>query len=44
MTESKQLQFRAALFDVLTRTNLRVPDCDISSPAFNRILEAGTPR
>jgi hypothetical protein len=42
--ESKQLQFRAELFDVLTRTNLRMRDCDISSRAFNHFLEAETPR
>ena len=44
VTESKRLQFRAELFDVLNRTNFRLPDCDISSPTFNHILEAGTPR
>jgi predicted heme/steroid binding protein len=44
VTESKQLQFRAELFNILNRTNFRLPDCDISSPTFNHILEAGTPR
>jgi len=44
VTESKQLQFRAELFDVLNRTNFRLPDCDISSPTFNQILEAESPR
>ena len=44
VTESKQLQFRAGLFDFLKRTNLRLPDCDISSPAFNHIIEAEAPR
>jgi outer membrane receptor protein involved in Fe transport len=44
ITESKRLQFRAELFDILNRTNFRLPDCDISSPTFNHILEAGTPR
>jgi hypothetical protein len=44
VAESKQLQFRAELFDVLNRTNFRLPDCDISSPTFNHILEAEAPR
>ncbi len=44
VAESKQLQFRAELFDILNRTNFRLPDCDISSPTFNHILEAGSPR
>jgi hypothetical protein len=44
LTESKQLQFRAELFDVLNRTNFRLPDSDISSPTFNHILAAEAPR
>ncbi|HEV2134891.1 MAG TPA: carboxypeptidase regulatory-like domain-containing protein [Terracidiphilus sp.] len=44
VAESKQLQFRAELFDVLNRTNFRLPDSDISSPTFNHILEAEAPR
>ena len=40
MTESKELQFRAEFFNVLNHTNLRLPDSDISSPTFNRILAA----
>jgi hypothetical protein len=44
VTESKQLQFRAELFDVLNRTNFRLPDSDISSPTFNHILAAQAPR
>jgi hypothetical protein len=44
MTESKQLQFRAELFNVLNRTNFRLPDSDISSPTFNHILAAEAPR
>ncbi|HEX8711316.1 MAG TPA: carboxypeptidase regulatory-like domain-containing protein [Terracidiphilus sp.] len=44
VTESKQLQFRAEFFDVLNRTNFRLPDSDISSPTFNHILEAEAPR
>jgi len=44
LTESKQLQFRAELFDILNRTNFRLPDSDISSPTFNHILAAQAPR
>jgi hypothetical protein len=44
VTESKQLQFRAELFDVLNRTNFRLPDSDISSPTFNHILASQSPR
>lgn len=44
VAESKQLQFRAELFDFLNRTNFRLPDSDISSPTFNHILEAQSPR
>jgi Carboxypeptidase regulatory-like domain/TonB dependent receptor len=44
VTESKQIQFRAELFNVLNRTNFRLPDCDISSPTFNHILAAEAPR
>jgi len=42
--ESKEIQFRSELFDILNRTNFRLPDCDISSPTFNHILEAESPR
>jgi hypothetical protein len=44
VTESTQLQFRAELFDILNRTNFRLPDSDISSPTFNHILAAEAPR
>jgi len=44
VTESTHLQFRAELFDILNRTNFRLPDSDISSPTFNHILEAQAPR
>lgn len=44
VTESKQFQFRAELFDLLNRTNFRLPDSDISSPTFNHILAAQAPR
>ncbi|HET6207494.1 MAG TPA: carboxypeptidase regulatory-like domain-containing protein [Terracidiphilus sp.] len=44
VTESMRFQFRAELFNVLNRTNFRLPDCDISSPTFNHILSAEAPR
>jgi hypothetical protein len=44
LTESKQLQFRTELFDILNRTNFRLPDSDISSPTFNHILASQAPR
>jgi hypothetical protein len=44
VTESKQFQFRAEVFNFLNRTNFRLPDCDISSPTFNHILSAQAPR
>jgi hypothetical protein len=44
VNESKQLQFRTELFNVLNRTNFRLPDSDISSPTFNHILAAEAPR
>jgi predicted heme/steroid binding protein len=44
VTESKQFQFRAELFDLVNRTNFRLPDSDISSPTFNHILAAENSR
>jgi hypothetical protein len=44
VTESTHLQFRAELFNMLNRANFRLPDCDISSPTFNHILAAQSPR
>jgi hypothetical protein len=44
VTESKQFQFRAEFFNILNRTNFRLPDSDISSPTFNQILAARSPR
>lgn len=43
-SETRQLQFRTELFDILNRTNFRLPDSDISSPTFNHILAAQAPR
>jgi len=44
LTEGKQIQFRAELFNLLNHTNYRLPDSDISSPTFNQIQEARDPR
>jgi len=44
VAESKQLQFRAEFFNILNHTNFRLPDSDISSPTFNQILAARSPR
>ncbi len=44
VTESKQFQFRAELFNLLNHTNLRLPNGDISSPTFNQIQSAQAPR
>ena len=44
VTESMQIQFRTEMFNVLNRTNFRLPDSDISSPTFNHILAAQSPR
>jgi outer membrane receptor protein involved in Fe transport len=37
VTERKEFQFRAELFNFLNHTNLRLPDSDISSPTFGQI-------
>jgi carboxypeptidase family protein len=44
IAEGKQIQFRAELFNLLNHTNFRLPDSDISSPTFNQILAARSPR
>jgi len=44
ITEGKQLQFRGELFNFLNRTNLRLPDSDISSPTFGQIHSDVGPR
>ena len=44
MAESKEFQFRAEFFNILNHTNFRLPDSDISSPTFNHILAAQSPR
>jgi outer membrane receptor protein involved in Fe transport len=37
VAESKQLQFRGELFNLLNHPNFRLPDSDISSPTFGQI-------
>jgi len=44
VTESKEFQFRVEFFNILNHTNYRLPDSDISSPTFNQILAARSPR
>jgi hypothetical protein len=44
LAESKELQFRAELFNILNHTNFHLPNSDISSPTFNQILNAEPPR
>jgi outer membrane receptor protein involved in Fe transport len=42
--EGLTLQFRAEFFNLLNRSNFNLPDSFLGSPAFGRILSAGTPR
>lgn len=44
LAESKELQFRAELFNILNHTNFHLPNSDISSPTFNHILKTEPPR
>jgi outer membrane receptor protein involved in Fe transport len=44
MTESKELQFRGELFNVLNHTNFRLPVSDIASPTFGQIQSDVSPR
>jgi hypothetical protein len=44
VAEGKEFQFRAEFFNLLNHTNFRLPDSDKSSPTFNQILEAQSPR
>ena len=43
-TESKEFQFRGELFNLLNRTNFRLPVSDISSPNFGQIQQDVGPR
>jgi len=42
--EGLTLQFRAEFFNLLNRPNFNLPDSFLGSPAFGRVLSAGTPR
>jgi hypothetical protein len=44
VVESKTLQFRAELFNVLNRPNFGIPVNDINSPSFGQIQSASPPR
>jgi hypothetical protein len=37
LTESKELQFRGQLFNLLNHTNFRLPVSDIETPTFGPI-------
>jgi hypothetical protein len=42
--EGLNLQFRAEFFNLLNSPNFFLPDSFVGSPAFGRVLAAGTPR
>jgi len=44
LTESKELQFRGELFNMLNHTNFRLPVSDIESPTFGQIQSDVSPR
>ena len=44
VTESKDIQFRGELFNLLNHTNFRLPVSDISSPNFGQIQTDVSPR
>ena len=44
LTERARLQFRAEGFNVANHANFGLPENDISSPNFGRVLTAGSPR
>jgi outer membrane receptor protein involved in Fe transport len=44
LTESKELQFRGELFNLLNHTNFRLPVSDIESPTFGQIQSDVGPR
>ena len=43
-TERWRLQFRAECFNLANHANFGLPENDVASPNFGRILEAGSPR
>ena len=44
LAESKELQFRGELFNVLNHTNFRLPVSDIESPTFGQVQSDVSPR
>ena len=44
VTESKQVQFRAEMFNIANHANFGVPIADLASPNFGRVLQSGSPR
>ena len=42
--ESKRVQFRAECFNVANHANFMLPQNDIASPEFGRVLESAAPR
>ncbi len=44
LRERARLQFRAEVFNLLNHANFGLPDNDLASPNFGRVLAAGPPR
>ena len=44
LTEAFRLQFRAECFNIANHANFGLPDNDLASPNFGRVLESGAPR
>jgi hypothetical protein len=44
LNEQARLQFRAECFNLANHANFGLPDNDLASPNFGRVLEAGAPR
>ena len=44
VTERVRLQFRAECFNIANHANFGLPENDIASPNFGRVLQAGSPR
>jgi len=44
LRETVRLQFRAECFNIANHANFGLPDNDLASPNFGRVLEAGSPR
>jgi hypothetical protein len=42
--EARRLQFRAEAFNIANHANFYLPEDDIASPDFGRILQSGSPR